>query len=220
MSGTAARGEGLLVLAPLRLEARAIRSSAPRATVLRVGVGPAKARLGARRARLCNARAVAVAGFCGALDPTLTPGDIVVAAELRSVEGLRSCPAAAALVEELEALGIPVRLGSIVSLGHMVRGAERRHLAATGALAVDMESAWLAEAAAGRPLVVLRSVLDTEDRELLNPLATVTGGLRAYRALARASGALAAWASELAESDTVWTAEFERPGAREPCRSP
>src|SRR6185436_12838791 len=58
----------------------------------------------------------------------------------------------------------------------------------------DMESAWLAPAADGRPLAVVRAVVDTTDRDLWNPVATVLGGTRAYRSLSRAAEALAVWA--------------------------
>jgi 4-hydroxy-3-methylbut-2-enyl diphosphate reductase len=44
---------------------------------------------------------------------------------------------------------------------HLVRGAERERLTATGALVADMESAVLARAAAGRPLAVVRAAPDT-----------------------------------------------------------
>jgi 4-hydroxy-3-methylbut-2-enyl diphosphate reductase len=76
----------------------------------------------------------------------------------------------------------------------VVRGAERIALAARGALAADMESTWLAQAAAGRPFAVLRVVLDTPERELSRPLTTLTGGFAAWRALRRAAPALALWA--------------------------
>ena len=67
-------------------------------------------------------------------------------------------------------------------------------LARTGALAVDMESAWLAPAAAGRPFAVVRVVLDTPAHEICRSLATLAGGLAAWRALRRAAPALALWA--------------------------
>ena len=82
----------------------------------------------------------------------------------------------------------------MASAGHVVRGAERGVLAREGVLAVDMESAWLAPAAAGRPFAVLRVVLDTPAREIYRPLATLAGGLAAWRALRRAAPALALWA--------------------------
>lgn len=97
----------------------------------------------------------------------------------------------------LTALGIErIRVGPVVSVDHLVSGPERGLLAAEGALAVDMESAWLAPAAAGRPFAVLRVVLDTPDRELYRPLATLAGGLAAWRVLRRATPALTLWARE------------------------
>ena len=57
-----------------------------------------------------------------------------------------------------------------------------------------MESAWLAPAAEGKRFAVLRVVLDTPDREIHRPLATLAGGLTAWRALRRAAPALAVWA--------------------------
>jgi 4-hydroxy-3-methylbut-2-enyl diphosphate reductase len=137
---------------------------------------------------------VAVAGFCGSLDPSLFPGDVVVATEVRGPNGVRPCPAGAPLVAALRRQGIRAHPGPILTVDHVVRGEERERLRSTGAVAVDMESAWLAEAADGRPLAVLRVVVDGPGRDLFNPLATVPGGLRARRSLSRAAGALAAWA--------------------------
>jgi 4-hydroxy-3-methylbut-2-enyl diphosphate reductase len=87
-----------------------------------------------------------------------------------------------------------VHVGPVASADHLVHGAERGELARRGAVAVDMESAWLAPAAAGRPFAVLRVVLDTPAREIWRPLATLAGGVAAWRALRRAAPALALWA--------------------------
>ena len=54
----------------------------------------------------------------------------------------------------LRRAGLRVHIGPIVSGPRIVFGPERERLAATGAVAVDMESAWLARgvpAARGRP---------------------------------------------------------------------
>src|SRR5207245_2786744 len=85
-------------------------------------------------------------------------------------------------------------------------GRTRATLRDTGALAVDMESAWLAPAAAGRPLVVVRVILDTPGRELWNPVATVAGLRQATRALARAAAALAGWGAVVAPRELVLAA--------------
>jgi 4-hydroxy-3-methylbut-2-enyl diphosphate reductase len=80
----------------------------------------------------------------------------------------------------------------------MARGAERAQLASDGSIAVDMESAWLAAGAAGRPFAALRAVVDTPSRELVR-FSTVPSGFKAYRALGRAAGALDSWAQTLAD---------------------
>jgi 4-hydroxy-3-methylbut-2-enyl diphosphate reductase len=187
----------LLVIAPLRIERAALRRGLPDAQVLCSGMGAARAQATARTAARVPARAVAVTGFCGAVVPWLRAGDVVVAGEVRGPNGITSC-ASLPLVEALVALGIDrVHAGPVASAGHVVRGAERGMLAREGVLAVDMESAWLAPAAAGRPFAVLRVVLDTPARELHRPFATAAGGLAAWRSLRRAAPALALWAAAL-----------------------
>ncbi len=185
---------GLLVLAPLRIEARAVRRGlGPGAYVVPTGMGPRHS-LTATALPLPGA-AVAVSGFCGALDPTLAPGVLVVATEVRSPAGTIACPAAGVLAGALRRRGLRVRLGPIVSTDHLVRDAERAELFATGAIAADMESAWLAAAAAGRPLAVVRAVVDTPARELARPLALVDGAGRGYWALRQAAAVLSQWAA-------------------------
>ena len=189
-------GDGLLVLTPLSIEARAVRSGLPRARIVQGGMGPAKSARAAASVELGPSRAVAIAGFCGALDPSLRPGDVVVATEVRGPGGSRPLPSSSMLLAALAALGIPARSGPIVSVDHLVSGNERLALADTGALAVDMESAWLAPASDGRPLAVLRTVVDAAGHDLrTHPLATAAGGVKAYRALARAAPALETWAA-------------------------
>jgi len=193
----------LVVLAPLSIEAHAIRSALPGALVVQTGMGRSRSTraiaegLTQRTTKLLqDAGAVAVAGFCGALDPSLRPGDVVVATEVRGPDGVTPCPSAGILVAALAGMGIAARLGPIACADHVVSGTERERLREeTGAIAVDMESAWLAAAVAFRPFAVLRVVVDTRGRELKgNPLATARGGVKAYRALARAAPALASWA--------------------------
>ncbi len=193
---------GLLVLAPLAVEARAVRRALPHIRVERTGMGPKRAARAAEAAKGTPAGAVAVAGVCGALDPTLRPGDVVVASEVRGPDRTVAIPGAGLLVAALRRLGIDARLGPMVSVPHLVSRQERAELAATGALAVDMESAWLAPAAGDRPFAVLRVVVDTPDRELKQVLATATGGVTGLRALRTAAPALASWA-EAAGSRTV-----------------
>ena len=184
----------LTVMAPLRLEARSIRKGAPGVRVVRTGVGPVRSRRAAERLRNDPAGLLVVAGLCGAVDPRLEVGDVVVASELRClgapprpVETERMCRA-------LEMQGVRAQVGCILSVDHVVRGLERESLFAEGAAAVDMESAWLAEAAAGRPLGVVRVVLDTPAAEL-HPRSILQNGWRALASLRRLAPAFEVWAS-------------------------
>jgi 4-hydroxy-3-methylbut-2-enyl diphosphate reductase len=173
---------GLLVLAPLRLERAALPGLAARVTGM-----------GARTAETAGADAVVIAGFCGAVDRRLRAGDIVLATELRSAEGRRGCPGSSLLVTPLRRLGLRVRTGPLYSAGRILGPADRAALIREGVIAVDMESYWLAGAAATRPLAVLRVVVDEGGRRLLDPR-TLPAGLRAFRALRRAATALPGWA--------------------------
>ena len=184
----------LLVLTPLRIEQAAVRRGLPGAMVLRSGMGAANARAAAFVAAGIPAAAVAVAGFCGAVAGDPRAGDVVVASEVRGPEGVTVCDVRP-VVAALEAQGIErISVGPIASADHVVHGAERGALAAQGVLAADMESAWLAAGAAGRPLAVVRVVLDTPAREIYRPLATLAGGVAAWQALRQAAPALALWA--------------------------
>jgi len=70
-------------------------------------------------------------------------------------------------------------------------------------VAVDMESAWLAAAASGRPLAVVRAVVDTPNQELARPLALVNGAGRAYWALRQAAPILSEWAAAVRSRSIV-----------------
>ncbi len=188
----------LVVAAPLRLEAMALRRGLPAELVVRTGMGPARSRRAATALRARKPAALAVAGVCGALTDELAAGDVVVASEVRSTDGVVACPSAPLLAGALRALGLRVRVGPIVSVDHVVQGAERAELAATGALAVDMESAMLAEAAEGRPFAVVRVVVDTPSKPLVRP-ATVATGLTAIATLGRLGPVLRAWAAAVSD---------------------
>jgi len=182
----------LLVLTPLRIEAFAAR----RSQTLRTGMGPERARAAAARAASMPARSVAVLGFCGALDDSLEPGDVVLADELRGNGAPLKCQPLQQLVKELGQTGLTVRCGPIVSVPELSRGAARSALAEDGSIAVDMESAWLASAAGDRPFAAVRAVVDTPRRELVR-ISTIPNGVKAYRALGRAARALERWTATL-----------------------
>lgn len=190
--------QSLLVVAPLWIEARALRPALPGATVVRCGMGPARAQRAAVEVarRHPAARAVAVAGVCASLDARFVPGDVIVASELRGSGAPLLLESAKPLARALEAQGQRVHIGPILSIDHLLRRAERESLAATGALAVDMESAWLASLADRLPFAVLRVVSDGPGHELMSPR-IVANGIRALRALRAAAPALVTWAHTL-----------------------
>jgi 4-hydroxy-3-methylbut-2-enyl diphosphate reductase len=194
LTETDGRALDLVVATALRVEARALRRGLPGIRVLRTGVGPGRARAAALRLLRDGAPAVALAGLCGALDPELAPGDIVVASELRGAATGGVTLEARGVCQALARVGLSARVGPLVTVGHVVRGAERGRLGADGAIAVDMESAWLAAGAGQRPLAVLRVVLDAPRHELLRP-AFLRNLPRALRRLREAAPALASWAA-------------------------
>ncbi|HEX4520509.1 MAG TPA: 4-hydroxy-3-methylbut-2-enyl diphosphate reductase [Gaiellaceae bacterium] len=187
----------LLVLAPLRVEAAALgRSTGWR--LLRSGMGPERARVAAARALAVEgASGIAVAGLGAAALPGIEPGDVVLASELRGADHeVAPVPGSALLAAALRRRGLRVHVGPIASLDHITEPSERRRLGAEGVLAVDMESLWLAEAAGERPFAVLRVVVETNDRKLIDPR-TPVAGIRALAALRRAGRALEEWAAAL-----------------------
>jgi 4-hydroxy-3-methylbut-2-enyl diphosphate reductase len=203
---TERQGTDLLVFAPMALEARAIRAGAPWSRVEKIGMGPRRAREAARLAHPTGQRAALIAGVCGALTAELEPGDIVLATELRTDTKTLPCPDPTILAGVLRRGGLRVHLGPIVSSSGIVRGEQRRELAAAGALAVDMESAWLADTAPSQPLTTLRVVLDTPRYEFHRPARTAVAARRAFRALREASSLLEDWAQALGHREVVLAA--------------
>jgi 4-hydroxy-3-methylbut-2-en-1-yl diphosphate reductase len=199
-------GAELLVLAPMAIEARAIRAGAPWSRVEKIGMGPRRARAAARLTHDPQQPSALIAGVCGALDPSLQPGDVVLASELRTDEKTLPCPDPTILAGVLRRGGLRVHIGPIVSTSGLVFGERRRELADAGALAVDMESAWLADDAGARLLTTLRVVLDTPHYEFHHPARAAIAARRAYRALREASSLLESWAAALGHREVVLAA--------------
>ena len=155
------RAGGPTVLAAMRLEALALGGR-----VVRIGMGHRKAegRALGLAAELPPGAPVVLAGISGGLDPGLLPGEIVVATSVRGPDGdERTLGAAdgAAVAAQLRGTGREVHLGPVVSSPTLVHGERRAELARSGALAVDMETAWVAAALGAQRLVVVRVVADT-----------------------------------------------------------
>jgi len=185
----------LLVAAPLRVEAALISSAAGGAVVRKTGMGPDRAKAAAGELAGHAGRAMLVLGFCGGLDATSVPGEVIVAEEVYAAvdEGHRGervrCELAEELVTRITGRGMKVRVGKLVCVSRLALGERRAELHAGGAIAVDMESVWLAPGAGERPFGVVRVVLDSPEHELLRPRAAF-GAIRAAWALRRVAGAL------------------------------
>lgn len=141
---------------------------------------PARAYQGARELVRQGAKALLSFGLAGGLDPTLAPGDPVLASAVVLSDGTRieTDPAwHASLARGLDGRGRAAASGAIAGVDRIV--ATRAEKAAlrlrTGAVAVDMESHAVARAAreAGVPLMAIRVILDPANRAL--PSAALAG---------------------------------------------
>lgn len=178
----------LLVVCALRIERFALRGGAARSaaegvTVLRTGMGPKNADRAVRRALHepePSDASVLTTGFCAGLAAGMRPGDVVVADD-----GHASAELVTALKAVLADTGHTVHTGTLAESDHVVRGAERAALAATGAIAVDMESAAMRRAAlaqGARHIAAARVVVDTPEYELVR-VGTLRTGIIAFRVL-------------------------------------
>jgi 4-hydroxy-3-methylbut-2-enyl diphosphate reductase len=100
------------------------------------------------------------------------------------------------LASALRQNGLTVHLGPLISVERLVSARTREQLAETGALAVDMESYWLAPTG-GEPFAVVRVVTDTVSAPLVHP-GILMRGMRALRTLSETVPAIDSWAGALA----------------------
>jgi 4-hydroxy-3-methylbut-2-en-1-yl diphosphate reductase len=200
----------LLLLVPLRIEQLAL--GAPQGTrLLRTGMGPDCARLGAARALADPAPTVAVAGLCAGVSPQLAAGDVLCPTELLGEEGERVAIAGSSLlVASLRARGLRVHAGQLLS-SRRILGPAARRAQPSEILGVDMETLWLAACAAGRPFAVARVVIDAAGRRLVDPR-TAIAGPRALWALRRVGEALSDWATTTISESQTAAGESFRPG--------
>lgn len=143
--------------------------------------GPGRRRAREKAAELCREGATALLsmGVAGGLDPALVTGDTILAEGVQSEDG-RRLPADPTLRQALARLfqeDTRLASGEIVTTHSPAtsRAGKRALHARTSAIAVDMESFGIAEAAhtAGVPFLALRVVADTADQEI--PLAALAG---------------------------------------------
>lgn len=183
-----------IFLAPLRLEALALRLGAPHSCIERIGMGPIRSAQACRSisARIAPERPIVLAGVAGALVDGLHPGDVVVANSLSAMNGAKPVMLTGAcdLATELEHYGHVVHVGPILSSSSIVRGdAARADAAARGAVAVDMESLWCAPLALAHPFYVVRVILDLPGHDVVS-WGMPRASLIAFRALARVARVL------------------------------
>jgi 4-hydroxy-3-methylbut-2-enyl diphosphate reductase len=188
--------DGLLVVTALRSEYAALAGRVGGARLERCGMGPARVHAWLPTVADMRPDGVIVAGVAGGVHPSLRPGDVVVASEVRGPRKRAVLRSGAPLVAELRKMGLRVRSGPILSRETLIGGPdEREQLADTGVLAVDMESADIAAAYSDRgiPVAVVRVVVDTATVPLLRP-ATVYAGVKALSVLRRMAPAFENWA--------------------------
>lgn len=140
------------------------------------GASAERAHEGARRLIVEGALALLSIGIAGGLDAALRPGDIVLPDTVLSAGGARHRVSEgwhAAVMPELPRVAIGTLLAARQPIASVAEKAAVR--AASGALAVDMESGAVAEAAAeaGLPFLALRIIADPADRAI--PAAALRG---------------------------------------------
>lgn len=170
------------------------RLEGPEVRVVVTGMGARPAERAADAAIADGATAIISTGFCGALDPALELGHVVVPAQVRDARTGEQFACAPAL-----AGGAGRQHGTLVTTPQVVRDPAAR--AALAGVAVDMESAGIARACAraGVPFAAVRAVTDRAGDHLPHMDGVVDDAgrvhaLRMAQRLARHPGEIAAWA--------------------------
>jgi adenosylhomocysteine nucleosidase len=175
----------VIICAATRTEAHLIRRHSHQCRIVQCGANGISALLDPL---LAHAPAGLVSfGFAGGLAATLAPGTILLPKRLRTTGG--HCWPVDRLwrirvASELDP-ALAVEAGDLLETRSVVATpAEKRSLhAASGAVAVDMESATLAELASrtGVPLIALRAVIDTSEHTLPPSITSIVGGSGSIR---------------------------------------
>jgi nucleoside phosphorylase len=139
--------------------------------VVRTGIGLQRAAAAAAAIELPTCALVVSTGCAGGLSASLRAGDLVVATAVQTdAASHHADPTARRRVLALAGQhGLSIHEGPIRCSGRMLASrADKQAAAATGALAVEMEAAPLAAAAAAaaRPFVSVRAVIDAADDDL------------------------------------------------------
>jgi hopanoid-associated phosphorylase len=197
------------VVAALASEARALGPSMPRggepplselallgegSLLALSGIGRAAAATAAQALIDAGVSALMTFGMAGGLDPALKPGSVVIPCELLASDGARYV-ANPAWREQVAAAVSPLRAvteGNLLTSTHAIETPADKAAAfrATGAAAVDMESAAVAAIAAQHnlPFIAVRVIVDTAADML--PRAVVAASKAGRVRLARLIGGL------------------------------
>jgi hopanoid-associated phosphorylase len=162
------------VIAALPGEARNLRKSTARwggssPEVALSGIGPEAAGAAAEHLARSGAAGLVSFGYAGALKAALRSGTLILPDQILAADGARHRADSVWLAALSAAIApdVAVVTGALLSMPRMLTSAEDKHAAhlATGAVAVDMESAAIAAAAErhGLPFIAVRAVLDEAD---------------------------------------------------------
>ncbi len=215
---------GLLVLAPLGIEARAVAGGTRRARIERVGVGPRRAAAAATRLRVVPAAnagpahpgpasptdgdpthgdltdggpdAIAVMGVGGGLVAGLVPGELVVADRVLRPDGTVVCePAGAALLAgALQRAGLAARVGAVVTTPRPVRGAAAREILAATGATVADMETSALLEESWGRPTAVIRAVSDLPGQELVSVGTVANGAKALRSLRAAGPVVEAWA--------------------------
>jgi adenosylhomocysteine nucleosidase len=192
----AALGVELRPLGPRVPRTQAIATRADGSLIIASGIGRAAAAAGARRLVEAGAGALMSWGLAGGLDPALAPGTIVLPSEVLAADGTRF----ATTNTWRERLHHALAAGQAVSAGRLLTSREllsspadkARAWRRMSAVAVDMESAAVAEIAAQHrlPFLAVRVVVDSA-ADAVPPALMAAAGEAGAGSIARLLGALA-----------------------------
>ena len=172
---------------------RGFRAARGKTEILAIttGMGLAPARKAALRAfeLYPDARLAIGTGVAGALTDGLVPGDLVLADRLMVQHDPETAPEHVMTIDEellgklgrtLEAAGLRFTSGAMLSSQRVLAGGMEKRLAGkkTGAIAVDMETASIAEQANARGIdfTCLRAIIDQVDEEVVGATLTDPAG--------------------------------------------
>ena len=161
------------IAAERRIIAAAARNVVPAPVIACAGANVARARREVRRLRDAGAQALLSFGLAGGLDPAVPTGTLIVGNAVVDPSGESTATDSAwrdRVIDAVAAAGLDPLIGSIAGSDRLIDDAAAKQALGrrTAAVAVDMESHVLADAAraSGVPLLIVRTIADTASRTL------------------------------------------------------